>query len=112
MVAFSANPVVPMLIEHQARRRVNAVVSVDQSYAGFGDRGAIAMEHAAGTLEREGVVRVRSRDGVTLIFNDLLFNPPARGFAGLLYRALNQGTSTTTSVPWRTRSVGPGIEPL
>lgn len=89
-------PQLVVIAPEGARRRVSAVVHVDQSYSGFGRAEAFALEHAAGTNEREGVVLVRSRDGVTLVFNDLLFNPPKHGFVGLIHRALKQGPH----VPW------------
>ncbi|GMV39593.1 MAG: hypothetical protein AMXMBFR64_13090 [Myxococcales bacterium] len=49
----------------------------------------LRLSHLDGTAEREGVVEVRSPSGVTLIFNDCLFNQPhLPGFKGWLLKAM------------------------
>jgi hypothetical protein len=72
-----------------ARSRVEEVVPVDASYAeGVGDE-RVTLEHLDGVRESEGVVRVRSEDGVTLVFNDVLFNVASLpGFTGFVMKVL------------------------
>jgi hypothetical protein len=82
-----------------SRGRVAEVVAVEQTYREFCSEEGLGLEQAPWPNAKEGIVRVRSGDGVTLVFNDLLFNPPKRGIAGLVYRAFRQGPQ----VPWVAR---------
>jgi hypothetical protein len=59
--------------------RVSKVVRVDGTYEDFAGDPAVKLEHVDGIGDTEGVVRVTSADGVTLVFNDILFNMPHRG---------------------------------
>lgn len=68
-----------------ARKKVEEVVPVDLDFDGAPADELLAFEHLDGVGQSEGVVRVRSADGVTLIFNDVLFNvPKLPGFSGFV----------------------------
>jgi hypothetical protein len=69
------------------RERVEAVVRVDGTYEDFAGDETIRLEHVDGIGDKEGVVRVASEDGVTLVFNDILFNMPHRGLFSRLIGA-------------------------
>jgi hypothetical protein len=67
--------------------RVASVVRVDGSYEDFAGDAAVRPDHVDGIGDAEGVVRVASGDGTTLVFNDILFNMPhAPGLGGLFTR--------------------------
>ncbi|HEY1695234.1 MAG TPA: hypothetical protein VGG39_23865 [Polyangiaceae bacterium] len=68
-----------------ARARVAKVVPVDGVYEDFPGDPAATLDHVDGIGDREGVVRVTSSDGVTLVFNDVLFNMP---HGALVFRLL------------------------
>ena len=89
-------PALIVIAPEGSRARVAEVVDVGQTYREFRSEGGLELEQGPWPNAKEGVLRVRSGDGVTLVFNDLLFNPPKRGIAGLVYRALRQGPH----VPW------------
>lgn len=63
-----------------AVERVAKVVRVDGSYEDFEGDPAVRLDHVDGIGDKEGVVHVRSRDGVTLVFNDIVFNMPHRSW--------------------------------
>jgi hypothetical protein len=68
-----------------AKKKVEAVVPVDLDYAVVPADDAVSFEHLDGVGEAEGVLTVRSADGVTLIFNDVLFNvDKLPGFTGFV----------------------------
>jgi hypothetical protein len=70
-----------------ARRKVAQVVRVDGDYGDFSPDRDVSLAHFDGTRDREGVLEVRSSDGVSLVVNDLLFNlPPMPGLLGLMFR--------------------------
>jgi hypothetical protein len=70
-----------------SRKKIEQAVAVDLSYDDFAGDDSVTLGHVAGIREMEGVLTVRSEDGVTLVFNDVLFNiPHAPGFAGLILR--------------------------
>lgn len=72
-----------------AKDRVSEVVAVDETYDTFVADEAVSLSVVDGLDGREGVMEVRSSDGVTLVFNDLVFNHPhLPGFMGLLVRLL------------------------
>lgn len=92
-----------------AVRRISKLVAVDQTYAEFAQQPELRLEHAPWPQPREGVMRVRSADGITLVFNDLVFSPPSDGFAGWLFRTLHQGPQ----VPWLAkRTIAPNVSLL
>jgi hypothetical protein len=67
--------------------RVQSVVRVDGHYGDFAGDGTVRTLHLDGVADLEGAVQVTSGDGVTLIFNDILFNMPhAPGLGGLFTR--------------------------
>lgn len=74
-----------------AREQVSEIVNVDGDYDELdAERIApVTVRHVAGINEAEGVFTIPSDDGVTLLFNDLIFNQPhLSGAFGLLYRVL------------------------
>ena len=93
-------PGLTVLCPAGARQKVDKVVPVDGDYSDFPDDPAVSLVTAPGCQEREGVMEVRTAQGVTLVFNDLLFNlPHAPGFSGFLMRMLGS-------------SGGPRVTPL
>jgi hypothetical protein len=68
-----------------AKKKVEEVVPVDLGYDEVPADAAVSFEQLAGVNDAEGVLSVRSPDGVTLVFNDVLFNVPSLpGFTGFL----------------------------
>lgn len=84
-------PSAVVLCPRGATKKVGERVAVDGA---FDDPPApadpdVQLVHLEGTNEQEGVVEVRSPDGVTLIFNDCLFNQPhLPGFGGWLLKVI------------------------
>ncbi|HEY8090731.1 MAG TPA: hypothetical protein VIF09_22875 [Polyangiaceae bacterium] len=62
-----------------ALQRVAKVVRVDGTYEDFPADPSLHLDHVDGIGDKEGVLRVESPDGTTLVFNDILFNMPHRG---------------------------------
>lgn len=60
------------------RARVEKVVPVDADLEGFPGDDLVKLETLDGVRAAEGVMRVRSQDGVSLVFTDAVFNLPAR----------------------------------
>lgn len=76
-----------------ATKKVEEVVPVDGSYEDFPADDTIELETLAGIKEQEGVMLVRSPDGVTLVFNDAIFNMPhVPGFSGWILKHITQST--------------------
>jgi hypothetical protein len=72
-----------------ARARVARVVRVDGAYEDFAADATVRPDHVDGIGDAEGVVRVASGDGATLVFNDILFNMPhAPGVGGFFTRVI------------------------
>jgi hypothetical protein len=70
-----------------SRAQVAAVVRVDGTYDDFPGDDGVRLEHLDGVGDLEGVMKVRSPDGATLVFNDILFNlPHGSGVGGLALR--------------------------
>lgn len=65
-----------------ARARVAQVVAVDDDCESFTGDASVKLETLDGVRAAEGVMHVRSSDGVSLVFTDAVFNLPAR-FPGL-----------------------------
>jgi hypothetical protein len=59
-----------------SRKKVEEVVAVDADYESCQSDDTVRFEHLDGTKDGEGVLSVRSKDGITLVFNDVLFNVP------------------------------------
>jgi len=91
-------PEAKVLCPAGARKRVSQEVPVDASYEEWPAGGSVALETLDG-VTIEGVMRVRSRDGTTLVFNDLVFNQPRLpGLFGFVYHYL-VGSSGGPKVP-------------
>ena len=71
--------------------RVSEAVTVDLTYDEFPASAAIKLESAPWLGAQEGVVHVRSSDGATLVFNDLLWTLPHGSWSRAFYRCLRQG---------------------
>lgn len=76
-----------------ARRKVADVVRVDGTYSDFPSDPHVTFEVLDGTRGAEGVMVVKDEDGVTLVFNDAIFNMPhQRGFTGFVLKTLAQSS--------------------
>lgn len=87
-------PDLEVLCPRGARKQVAKVVPVTGDYQAFSPPdGSVRLEQIDGVGEAEGVMVVRSDDGTTLVFNDLIFNMPhLPGPSGLFFRYVSQGT--------------------
>ena len=86
-------PAARVLCPRGARRKVEEVVAVEGAYEDFPVDPTITFETLDGVGDQEGVMIVRSRDGVTLVFNDAVFNMPhGRGLSGWIFRHVTQST--------------------
>ena len=88
-----------------SRKRVSKVVDVDATYAERPTLGdGVELETLEGVNQVEGVLRVRGSDGVTLVFNDVIFNlPHGKGLFWCVYGRLmgnTGGLKTTTIARW------------
>jgi len=87
-----------------ARAKVAKRVPVALTYDAVTPTKTVRFEHLRGLGEVEGVMTVQSADGVTLVFNDALFNQPhLPGLFGTVYRLLGQ--SGHVGVPLLVRMV-------
>lgn len=86
-------PQARVLCPRGARKKVAEVVAVDGSYEDFPADERVRFETLAGLKKSEGVMIVRSSDGVTLVFNDAVFNMPhGRGLTGWILKHVTQST--------------------
>jgi hypothetical protein len=69
-------PKARVLTPSGSRDHVAKVARVDGTYEDFDGDESVRLEHLDGVGDVEGVMRVRSADGTTLVFNDVLFNMP------------------------------------
>lgn len=82
-------PSLQVVCPRGSRKAVEKVVPVDLTYDEFPSDDHVSLEHAPGTKDGEGVMRVRGESGATLVFNDLIFNlPHGPGLAGLIFRLM------------------------
>jgi hypothetical protein len=83
-----------------ARARVSQVVRVDGTYDDFAGDDRVRLDHIDGVGDFEGTMRVRSEDGTTLVFNDVLFNlPHGSGLGGLALRLVgSSGDARVTRI--------------
>jgi hypothetical protein len=65
-----------------ARARVAARVRLDGTYDDFAGDATVRLEPVDGIGDAEGVMRVSSEDGTTLVLNDILFNMAHPGGLG------------------------------
>jgi len=78
-----------VLCPRGSRSKIEQVVTVDGTYESFPQSASVSLEYASGINDVEGVLKVCSPDGTTLVFNDLLFNVPHQpGVFGLIFRLL------------------------
>jgi hypothetical protein len=76
-----------------SREKVEEVVKVDGTYDDFVSDASVSVETLEGTKRGEGVMHIRSKDGVTLIFNDAIFNMPhVPGVQGFVLKHLANST--------------------
>lgn len=69
----------------KARKRVEAVVPVTGDYDAAPKDDTVRLCHLDGCKGSEGVLEVKSSDGVTVVFNDTILNmPKVPGIIGLL----------------------------
>jgi hypothetical protein len=57
-----------------SRAKVEEVLPIDGTYGDFPHDDAVRLELLAGVRDAEGVMRVRSSDGTSLVLNDAMFN--------------------------------------
>lgn len=82
-------PEVQIFCPAGARAKVEQKVPVTGTYAHFPSFQELTVRELQGVAEREGVMLVRSHDGVSLVVCDVIFNlPHQRGPAGWLLRLL------------------------
>lgn len=78
-------PGIQVVCPSAARKSVEKAVPVDGVFGAFDPKSdEIVLRDLPGVKPEEGVVEVRSADGVTLFFNDLIHNNPP-GTGGFLY---------------------------
>ena len=76
-----------------SRKKVEEVVRVQSSYDDYPENSTIALDHLDGVRNVEGVMKVRSSSGSTLVFNDAVFNMPhGRGVPGFIFRHITGST--------------------
>lgn len=97
-------PKARVLCPEGARKKVAEVVGVAGNYSDFGADASVSFETLDGTNEAEGVMIVRSNDGVTLVFNDAVFNMPhlpgVKGFVLKHLTGSSGGPKITNIVRW------------
>jgi hypothetical protein len=86
-------PGLVVLAPRGARAKVAKKVAVDGTFEDFPADGAVVLEALAGVGEREGVMRVTSSDGVTIVLCDLVFNMDRKpGFFGFMMNTVTAST--------------------
>ena len=86
-------PKAKVLCPTGALARVAKVASVNGDYADFPADDAVRFETLDGTNSAEGVMIVRSKSGVTLVFTDAVFNMPhLPGAQGFVFRRITGST--------------------
>jgi hypothetical protein len=82
-----------------AKAKVEELVPVDLTYDQFEGDSVVALRHAAGVGDKEGVLTVSDAGAKTLVFNDLLFNlDHLPGVFGLVSRMI--GSTGGPRVTW------------
>lgn len=73
--------------------RIGQVVRVDADYRDFPADPHVSFEVLEGTKGAEGVMIVKDDDGVSLVFNDAVFNMPhPSGFSGFVMKHVTQSS--------------------
>ncbi len=81
-------PKLTVVAPEGARKKAEELVKVDRTDGDFGDPSVTMTAHEF-TLKRDAVMTVRSKRGVTLVFNDLVGNMRhGKGFGGFMFRML------------------------
>jgi hypothetical protein len=93
--AFKARyPSIKVYCPRGAVKRVRQVVPVDGTYEDLPPTAPVKVAYLDGVAEREGYLELRAEDGVSLIFNDAIFNQPhLPGVFGRIYRWLGSSGS-------------------
>jgi len=96
-------PSLRVVCPEKARAKVEQVVPVDGTFDSFDPASdEVVFRHLPGVKHEEGVMEARSRDGLSLVFNDLIHNnPPFSGLQGLFF-----GLMTGKDPPRHHRAVG------
>jgi len=82
-------PDAKVLCPSGVRTRVEEIARVSGTYEDYPKDDIVSIEMLPGTGEREGVVFVKGKGGVTAVLNDAIFNMPhAGGFGGFILRYL------------------------
>ncbi len=86
--AYAARyPELTVIAPAGSAKRVGKLVEVNGDYDSFADQPEIQLAHLEGTANREGAMIVRSEDGATIVFNDIVFNMPHQnGVGGFVLR--------------------------
>lgn len=86
-------PQAQLLCPKGSKKEVSKVVLVHGTYEDFPSDSWVSLQTLEGVGEKEGVMIVSSADGITLVFNDVLFNMPhVKGFSGFVLRHITQST--------------------
>lgn len=76
-------PGIQVLAPRGAREKVERVVTVDGTFEDFPPDGRVELHRLPGVGDLEGLMLVRSSDGVTVVMNDAVFNmDPKKDFLG------------------------------
>lgn len=67
-------PQLTVIAPKGSRAKVEEVIKVDGSYEDFPSDDTVRLQTLNGTKQREGVMVVRSNDGVSVVFNDVVMN--------------------------------------
>lgn len=80
------------------RSKIAEVVRVDLTADAFPNGEDVALLPLDGVRGQENVLRVRSEDGVTLVFNDAVFNVPHQpGLGGMVLRLMGSSGGPKTT---------------
>jgi hypothetical protein len=95
-------PDIEVVCPRGSRKNVEKMVPVDTTYDAF-DPGddTVSLQHLDGVKEAEGVMTARSEAGVTLVFNDAIFNlEHGKGLFWFIYGRLlgNAGKPKVTTI--------------
>ncbi len=96
-------PELSVICPRGSRDKVEEAVAVDLTYDQFSGEDAVSLVHLDGLRDVEGVLQYRGEDGVTLVFNDVLFNQPhMAGMMGLFFRLIGStgGPKVTRIARW------------
>lgn len=82
-------PGAKVLCPEGVRKKVEEVVEVAGTYEDLPADDRVKLHYLDGVGRGEGYLEVRSDDGVSLVFNDVMFNTPHQpGFSGFVLRVM------------------------